>query len=285
LLITKPYASELDGKIRIENPGGIVVGTFDENVRMPKGITSKYIDIHLAAGRSIEYDLRTVKAYLTVGGQTVAETEGDVRVVRCGIPDTRDIAFIPDPDGRLEDFLRLARTSFQPFTPHSLVRAPLDAYDVIVIGSNAGDYYDILRGVRDRLREFVRNGGEIVIFGQGFGWPHDLFDFPIYPAKTAGAAAADIVEKNHPLLSDPYPVNGGNLCETADVTSDLYPAIIGGGTELVSAGELGSYLQVVKISEGHVVYCGLPLLEVAADLNIDAIHLLANILNFGHGSR
>jgi hypothetical protein len=52
---------------------------------------------------------------------------------------------------------------------------------------------------------------------------------------------------------------------------------------LVSARELGSYLTVVAAGDGYVIYCGLPLLEMAARLDLDAIHLLANLINFGHG--
>ncbi len=283
LRITKPYASELTGTIKLDNPDGIVVGTFDENVFMPVGITSKYVDIHLAAGRSIGYDRRTVKASLVVGGQTVADTDADVRVVRCQIPDTRDIAFVPDPGGRLEDFLRMTRASFQPLTTRGLMRAPLEAYDLIVIGSDAGEYYDILRGTRDRLRNFVDDGGDVIIFGQGFDWPHDLFEFSIYPARTSSDNRLHFSHQDHSILNFPYEINTETLAAGIPGTTALYPAIIDGGAEIVSAGELGSYLQVVKIGDGYVVYCGLPLFEMAGALDVEAIHLLANILNVGYG--
>jgi len=283
LLITKPYASELTGTIKLDNPDGIVVGSFDENVFMPVGITSKYVDIHLAAGRSIGFDRRTVKASLVVGGQPVAQTGADIRVVRCDVPDTRDIAFIPDPGGRLEDFLRMTRASFQPLTTRGLMRAPLEAYDLVVIGSNADDYYDILRGTRDRLRDFVDNGGDVVIFGQGFDWPHDLFEFSVYPARTTSEQHLQFSHQDHSILNFPYEIDTDALTKGIAGTSALYPAIVDGGAEIVSAGELGSYLQVVKIGDGYVVYCGLPLFEMAAALNVEAIHLLANILNVGYG--
>ncbi len=283
LRITKPYASELTGTISLDNPEGIVVGSFNENVFMPIGITSKYVDIHLAAGRSIGFDRRTVKASLVVGGQAVARTESDVRVVRCEIPDTRDIGFVPDTDGRLEDFLRMSRSSFQPLTTRGLMRATLEAYDIIVIGSNADEYYDILRGTRDRLREFVDNGGDIVIFGQGFDWPHDLFEFSIYPARTSSDKQLHFAHQDLSILNFPYKIDIDALAKGISGTTSLYPAIIDGGAEIVSAGELGSYLQVVKIGDGYVVYCGLPLFEMAAELDVEAIHLLANILNVGYG--
>lgn len=60
-------------------------------------------------------------------------------------------------------------------------------------------------------------------------------------------------------------------------------AIHAAGAEIVSAGELGGYLQVVKIGDGYVVYRGSPLFDVAAALDVKAIHLLVNKLNVGYG--
>jgi len=283
LLITKPYAADLSGQLRIDVPDGIVVGSFDDHIVMPAGITSKYMDIHLAAGRSVGPNRRTVRAFLDVSGQTAAETGADVQVVRCEIPDTRDIAFVPDADGKLEDFLRVSHASFQPLTPRGLIRAELEAYDVLVIGGGADQYYDVLRDAQDRLREFVRGGGEIIIFGQSFGWPHDLFDFSIYPSESITPAPARLESVDHPLLIRPYTINADDIIARTQ-NLPAYPAIIGGGIEIISAGELGSYLKVSQVGDGHVIYCGLPLLDMAAALDVDAIHLVANILNFGHGN-
>jgi hypothetical protein len=283
LLITKPYGSILDGRIKIDNPDGIVVGTFDDHIFMPEGITAKYMDIHFAAGRSVGYDLRTVRALLEVGGVTVAQTSAEVRVVRCEIPDTRDIAFIPDPEGRLEDFLRITRASITPFTPRGLIRAPLEAYDVLVIGSDAVSYYDVLGKVGDRLHEFVRNGGDILILGQSFGWPHDIFGIPIYTAKSAASVPAKILNSHHAVFTEPYEIDTQQLLANLRESSQAWPAMIGGGTEIISAGELGSYLRVFTIGEGHVIYCGLPLLEMSAALDVEAIHMMANLINFGYG--
>lgn len=284
LRITKPYTRELDAEIEINNPDGIVVGTFDRHVFMPEGVTSRYMDIHLAAGRSVGYDLHRVTAALKIGEETVAETGADVRVIRCQVPDTRDIAFIPDPGGRLEDFLRIARVSFQPFTLRSLIRARLEAYDLIIIGAEADAYYATLRSVSDRLREFVRGGGEIIVFGQSFGWPYDIFDFTMYTSRSLTPVPARIVSENHSLLTEPYAIRTEALLKSLTGMTEVYPAIISGGTEVMSAGELGSYLKVSTIGDGHIIYCGLPLLSMAAELDVEAIHLMANLLNFGHGN-
>lgn len=63
-----------------------------------------------------------------------------------------------------------------------------------------------------------------------------------------------------------------------------WPALINGGAEIISAGEPGSYLTVFKDGDGYVTYCGLPLLEMAEKPDVEAIHLTANLLNFGYGN-
>ncbi len=281
--ITKPYGSELDGTLTIHTPDGIVVGSYNKSVFMPQGTTRKYRNIYLAAGRSMGYDLKTVRATLEVGGQEVATASADVRIVRCEVPDTRDIAFIPDDAGKLEDFLRMARVSFEPLTRRGMARAALDAFDVIVFGPEATEYYDVLRSSGDRIHEFVENGGDVIIFGQAFGWPSTALPFHMYVSRQVTDQPAANDGKDHALLREPYDIKLHPLLSRMDAYGGGWPAIMGGGAEILRAGELGSYLRVAQIGEGHIIYCGLPLLDMAADLNIEAVHFLANLLNFGHG--
>ncbi len=91
-----------------------------------------------------------------------------------------------------------------------------------------------------------------------------------------------VVNSGHLILKNPYAINVSDLAGAVPQASTAYPAIVGSGTEIISAGELGSYLKVSRIGDGYVIYCGLPLLELTAQLNVDAIHLLANVIDFGH---
>lgn len=282
LEISKPEEQEFRGRLEIQVPDGIVVGSFNKNIVIPAGLSRAYFDIHLAAGFSIGADLRRVRALLSVDGEKAAETSADVKVIRCAISEKRKIGFLADPDGRLEDFLRMAQASFQPLTANSLVRAPLDAYGMIIIGPDASANYSELRAVGDRLRQYVRNGGEVLILGQSEGWPADIFASSIHPARTRGFKQARISGADHPLLKFPYTIDIGRLIVDLDDNSPAFPAVISAGSPIVAAGELGAYLQVSKEGDGHIIYCGLPLLELAAKLNAEAVHLLANLLNFGY---
>lgn len=283
--ITKPYDMEFTGRLDIDNPGAIVVGSYKKDITIPVGVTTEYRDIYLAAGRSIGYDVETVTARLNSGGKTVASTSADVRIVRSQIPDTRDIAFIPDTDGQLEDFLRMANVSFKPFTEHSLVRASLEAYDLIIIGEDAADYFGVLRSVNSRFRQFVKNGGDVLILGQSFGWPYDMFTFPVYSSKNSGPVASVVKDGTHRILTSPYKIHTAQLLAAMPPDRPTWSAMIEDGNEVISAGEHGSYLQVSTIGDGRVIYCGLPLLDMAEKLDVEAIHLLTNLLNFGHGNK
>jgi hypothetical protein len=219
---------------------------------------------------------------LVAGDRKVAEAAAVVQVVRCQIPQMRKIGFVPDRTGRLEDFLRMAHASFQPFTAQSLIRAPLEAYGMIIIGERANDYYEAVRGAGDRLRDYVNNGGELIVFGQEMGWPHDLFSGEIYPSAIASLVAPKVIESGHPAVSRPYGIDIEKLAAGPGGEGGSYPAVIRAGAGIISAGELGTYLQVLPMGEGRVIYCGLPLFEMAARLNVEAIHLVANLLSFGY---
>ncbi|MHC4501282.1 MAG: hypothetical protein ACYS21_19480, partial [Planctomycetota bacterium] len=39
-------------------------------------------------------------------------------------------------------------------------------------------------------------------------------------------------------------------------------------------------LSVSRLGEGQVIFCGLPLIEMISRLELEAIHLFANILNY-----
>lgn len=284
ILITKPFQSELRTRLLIDNPDAIVVGSYKKDIVIPEGVTSQMIDIHLAAGRSIGYEEEQIVARLVSDGNTISSTSANARIVRFEVPPIRDIAFVPDKAGQLEDFLRMVNVSGNVFTPHSISRATLEAYDLLIIGTDAGeDYSNALRKSSGRLRRFVREGGEILILGQSFGWPHDIFDFSIFTSENVGPIPLEIKDSNHKLLNEPYSIVGSRLSASAIEMDRSWSSIFSAGDEIIAAGELGSYLRVTKIGDGHVIYCGLPLLDMASKLDVEAIHLLANILNFGHG--
>jgi hypothetical protein len=285
VMVAKPYGVPFSGRLDVKTPDGIVVGSFDDAVTMPGSVTRRYMDLHLAAGRSIGYDVKEVSADLLSEGQVVASAKARVRVIRCKIPETRDFAFVADDQGQLEDFLRMADVSFQPFTTRSLVRAMLDAYDCLIIGERAKPYYQTLSAVSDRLRDFVEHGGELLIFGQTVSWPDNILPFPLIPSEALKVSLQAPEAAGHPLLQVPYTISVEKLLNRVQNVGPLYPVLFSGGQEIIGAGEQGSLIEVRQIGEGYVIYCGLPLLQLAGELDVEAVHLLANLLNFGHGGK
>jgi hypothetical protein len=82
------------------------------------------------------------------------------------------------------------------------------------------------------------------------------------------------------VLSRPHAVS------VAELRNAFYPprAVAGAAVspaEVVIETPAGSsLLSVSRLGTGQMIYCGLPLLELVSELNLEAIHLLANILNY-----
>jgi hypothetical protein len=58
------------------------------------------------------------------------------------------------------------------------------------------------------------------------------------------------------------------------------PAVVAPSERVFVTPSGAALLSVSRFGDGQVIFCGLPLLEMVADLNLEAIHLFANILNY-----
>ena len=59
-----------------------------------------------------------------------------------------------------------------------------------------------------------------------------------------------------------------------------FPAVVSPAETVFETKSGSALLSVSRIGQGQVIYCGLPVLQLVAELNLDAIHLFANILNY-----
>ena len=58
------------------------------------------------------------------------------------------------------------------------------------------------------------------------------------------------------------------------------PAEVTPAEVVLEAPSGGAILSISRLGQGQMIYCGLPLPAMVADLNLEAVHLLANILNY-----
>ncbi|MDZ4723767.1 MAG: hypothetical protein SGI97_07680 [candidate division Zixibacteria bacterium] len=281
VMLTKPPKFSGRVKLTLETPTGLFAGAYKQDIMLEKGSVYESIDIPFSVSNLFALGIQQGVITLTADNRNVSTDTGLIRIAECAINPTRKIAFLPDSLGLLEDILRMTDAGFQPLTDRGLLTADLDAYSVIAIGSGAIRDYPSLELVSDRITDFVHAGGTLLIFGQSEELPRGLLPFSFAPSPERPSSAN--IRNRLPeaaLLTKPNMIvdkilYSGFSGKTLMSAARLSPA------EVIYATESGAALLAVsRLGNGQVIYCGLPLLEMISQLNIEAIHLLSNILNY-----
>lgn len=281
LVITKPPEYEGEVTIEFNPPRGMFAGVYKKEMKLDQGDITETLRVPFTISNLFELGTQMMSVDLLSGGHVIASDTGRIRVAACDVPDTRQIAFMPDSLGQLEDILRMIEADFRPLTDRSLITGDLDAYDVILIGSGAYRDYPSLTRISDRFESYIRGGGSIVIFGQPEDWPSGIVPFDLRP--TVEAVDKDQITNRIPganILSRPYPISETNLLSNFFKRREVTPAVVTPSERVFVTPSGATLLSVSRLGDGQVIYCGLPLMEMIQKLDIDAIHLFANLLNY-----
>jgi hypothetical protein len=280
-ILTKPTYYYGRVRLQLETPRGLYAGAYQTERVLEKGKTSETIRIPFSVSNLFELGVQKQVISLYLNDQVIAADTGLIRVAVCHVEDTVHIGFLSDSTGLLEDVLRMSKADFQPLTDRSLLTADLDAFNVIVIGSGAFRDYPNLRQMKDRLEDYVRHGGSVVIFGQPTDWPIGILPIDLAP-RAERIFGKDILNRipTASLLSKPYKISDRILFEQLEKKGDVASAIVSPGENVYVTPSGATLLSVSRIENGQIIYCGLPLLEWISKLNIEAIHLFANLLNY-----
>ncbi len=281
VLINKPANFSDSIKLSLTTPAGMFAGSYKSDHFLEKGTTRKTIQIPFTISNLFEKGVQLQTISLHVDGRTVALDTGLVRIASAEVDQKIKVGFLPDRSGMLEDILRMTNTGFQPLTNRTLLNYDLDAYDVILVGTGSLTSYPAFREIKGRLESYLRNGGSIVIMGQKEDWIPGLLPVALAPYKEF-VTSSEIKNKISEaiILSKPYPISDKNLLSGFYKKIEVRPAIISPAEIVYVTGSGGALLSVSHFGEGQLIYCGLPLLEMISKLDIDAIHLFANILNY-----
>ena len=279
--ITKPKG--FSGKVRLETetPRGMFAGAYRQTLQLDKGTTSETIRIPFTISNLFELGVQEATVSLYFNNQLVAADTGHIRIAACQVPDDRAIGYLPDSSGLLDDFLRLTDAAYRPLTNRALVTADLDAYHVILVGSGAFRDFSNFSRMKDRFEAYLRQGGSLVIFAQPEDWPSGVL--PVSFVPTVETVSAEEITNRIPqarLLSRPYNISQRSLLLSFYRKQEVLPAVIGPTEKVFVTPSGATLLSVSRLGEGQIIFCSLPVLEMAARLNIEAIHLLANILNY-----
>ena len=280
-VITKPPHFYGDVRLQLETPRGLFAGAYLTERQMEKGETSEIVRIPFTVSNLFELGIQPVTIALYTNGKMITSDTAIIRMASCQIDDKIKIGFLPDTTGLLEDILRMTGAGFQPITDRSLATADLDMYNLIVIGSGSFRDYPSLRNLKDRLTDYVRHGGSLVLFGQPLDWPESMLPVGFVPGeeKISGREVLNRIP-NANALSKPYVVSDRGLLDLLERKQMLPSAVVSPAENIYVTPSGAALLSVSRLGDGQVIYCGLPLLEMVAQLNIEAIHLLANLLNY-----
>jgi hypothetical protein len=280
-VITKPRYYHGTVTLALETPRGVFAGAYRQNLPVEKGRVSETIRIPFSVSNLFELGVQRQTISLLVDGREVASDSGLIRIAACAIDDKVTIGLMPDSTGTLEDILRMTSANYRPLTDRSLKTGDLEAYTVILIGSGALRDYPSFPIIRGRVEEYIRHGGSLVIFGQPTDWPEGALPVGLAPSieRLTGDELLNRIPEAR-LLSQPYAISDGNLLAWMNARSRVGAAVVTPAERVYVTPTGATVLSVSRLGEGQVIFCGLPLVEMISHLNIEAIHLLANILNY-----
>jgi hypothetical protein len=278
--LTKPtyYYGKVD--VKIETPRGMFAGAYQTERKLEKGQSLESIRIPFTVSNLFELGIQRATISLLVNGRTIAADTGIIRIAACHVEDTTRIGFLPDTTGQLEDIMRMTDAGFQPLTERTLVTGDLEAYDVILIGSGAFRAYPQLRELKGRLEDFIRSGGRLVLFGQPSAWPEGVLPVGCSPGMER-VRPEDILNRGNVsnIMAKPYAISDNVLFDGLAPSTKVASAVVTPAENILVTPTGGALLSVTRIGTGELIYCGLPLVDMISHLNIEAIHLFANLLN------
>ena len=281
VLIRKP--SDYHGAVRVEleTPRGMFAGAYRKQLDLKTGYTMETLHIPFSVSNLFELGIQRCTVQLRAGGRIVAADTARIRIAECRLKDDVTIGFLPDSAGTLEDVLRMTGAPHRPLTQRALLTADLSAYSVIVIGSGALRQYPDFRNYSSLLSAYLQAGGSVLLLGQPDDWPEGVL--PVAFVPTPEEVTPDQVEVRLPqarTLNRTYTVSVSGLLRYLEKRPLVPAALVSPSEKVLLTPSGATLLSVSRIGEGQIIFCGLPLTDMVAALNIDAIHLLANLLNY-----
>jgi hypothetical protein len=281
VVISKPLDLSGNVKINLETPAGVFAGAYRQEVTLEKGQATETMRIPFSVSKLFELGIQNMVVSLTMDGRLVSSDTGIIRLASCHVEDTTSIGLLSDTTGNLEDILRMTDARWQTVSDRTLEVGDLAAFDVLLVGSGALENYPSFRKIRGRLEDYVRGGGTIIVMGQPSTWPAEALAVSFAPvAVTVSGPTLKIADPAHDLFKRPSPILTSGLAAYFQRPTKISGAVISPCRPLITGPRSEMLLSVSTLGNGKILFCGLPLTDMIGNLNVEAIHLLANILNY-----
>jgi hypothetical protein len=279
--IDKPVAYAGKVKLDLKTPSGLFAGAYRQEIDLEPGRTSDVVTIPFSVSNLFEMGIQSQTIKLFEDGAEISEDTGIIRVASCDISEDRMIGFLADTSGLLEDILRTSGAGYRALTDRALWTADLSAYDVIIVGTGAYLNFASLSDVKGRLEDYIRYGGSLIVLGQPDDWPQDVLPVSFAPGpERVLPQELILLLPNARVLSKSYKIDVDGLLAGLGGASDVHSAVITPSERVLVTASGANLLSVSRRGEGQIIYCGLPLTDLISRLNLEAIHLFANLLNY-----
>jgi hypothetical protein len=217
----------------------------------------------------------------------------DVQVVDVELPEGLRVGYIAGPGDDIPALLAGIGVRAELLGPADLAAAPLEPFDVIVVGIRAYDGRPDLVTHNQRLLEYVRGGGTVVVQYNRYEFlAPGLAPFPLEMARphdrvTDQNAEVRVLQPDHPIFTTPNRITAADFEGWVQERGlyflsrwdDRYTPLL----EMADPGEdpnRGS-LMFARYGEGQYVYTGLALFRQLPAGVPGAYRLFANLLALG----
>lgn len=282
LLVEKPESFTAEARLEFVTPPSVHVGTYRQDISLKAGDRSYEISLPVAIGKSAGNQKHEIMATLKDGERVLGSDRARILGRECRIDENLKIALVAGTEGLLEDILRMTGAGYQTVSDRYLGTGYLGFYDILLMDTDCLERYPSLEKLGDKLKQFMQNGGKIIVFGQTGQWPEAALPIsivPVQPYPGSGGIKLNGVASD-PLFNNTYQINPIELIDSTKDTYRIYPARIFPGEIIISSGSGMTLLSRTGIGSGKLIYCGYPVLDMFADLEPNGIKFFANLINF-----
>ncbi|HXE74850.1 MAG TPA: PIG-L family deacetylase [Candidatus Xenobia bacterium] len=245
-----------------------------------------------AAGeQTYRFARRVENAGTTIERVVYEPARAELEVLDVKVPAGLRVAYIGFPNDPVPRELAPLGILMETMDEAKLAAATLADYDAIVISNRAYDYRPDLTAQAERLLEYVKGGGVLIVEHQGRGWePAKFAPFPGVksgnsPRVTDETAPVRVLAPQNPVLSFPNQIGeddwSGWVQERGlyfwESWSENYTPLV----EMADPGEppQRGALLYARYGDGVYIYCGLALFRQVRAGIPGGIRLYVNLLS------
>ncbi len=271
--------------------------TFDVTLRAPAGLAPGHdeVEMRFATARGAEY----ARGYSLVDYPHIRprpmyrDATLEIEAIDVTVPAGMRVGYVAAAGDNVPGALTHLGVTIEPLGPSELASSTLDGFDAIVIGHRAYEGRQDLVNHNQRLLEYVRRGGTMIVqYNQYQFTEPGIAPYPVAMARphdrvTDEDAAVRFLEPDHPVFNTPNRISDedfeGWVQERGLYFLNTWDAAFTPLLEMSDPGEdpKRGGLVVAEYGEGMYVYTGLALFRQLAAGVPGAYRLFANLLALG----